>query len=483
MEADALSAAAPRGPADQRGAARGVGTPRSANALLFVLCGVLYLDGLDVSLAGVTLPSIQRDLGLGADQLQWIVSAYVLGYGGLLLLGGRAADLFGRRRVLLAGLGVFGAVSLLIGLTRVAVLLIVARFVKGAAAAFTAPAGLSIITTSFTEGPARNRAMGVYAAVGAAGFSSGLIIGGLLTEVSWRWAFMSAAPAAAVLLVTGWCVIPRDAAPAAAAQRLDAGGAVTLTAAMLAVVWSVVRAPSHGWISGVTLAGFAVALAAAVAFVAVARRHPQPLVRLGLFRTAPLMRAAAGAFALFGAYVAYQFTLTLYLQTTHLWSPLRTALAFLPLGLGIAVSASRTGRFLGRIGTQQMIAAGFAIMTAGYLIVRHLASEPRYPTVLLPAMVLIGVGIGMCFPALNLQATHSLPGHEQGVGAAIVQSSLQLGGAVMVSVAAGLIGSPADAGVLAGYRGALNLVTGTAVLGLVLAALFVLITITSSKKG
>lgn len=481
METEPGPAAAPRRPADHHEADRGAVTPQSAHALLFVLCGVLYLDGLDVSLAGVTLPSIQRDLGLGAAQLQWIVSAYVLGYGGLLLLGGRAADLYGRRRVLLVGLGVFGAVSLLSGLTSVAVLLIAARFIKGAAAAFTAPAGLSIITTSFPEGPARNRAMGIYAAVGATGFSSGLIIGGVLTEVSWRWAFMSAAPAAAVLLMAGWRVIPREAGPGTAGQRLDLGGAATLTAAMLALVWSVVRAPSHGWLSGATLAGFAVALAAVAAFVLIERRHPQPLVRLGLFRTAPLVRAAAGAFALFGAYVAFQFTLTLYLQTTHLWSPLRTALAFLPLGLGIAVSASRTGRFLGRTGTQQMIAAGFAVMTAGYLIVRHLASEPHYTTVLLPAMVLIGAGIGMCFPALNLQATHSLPGHEQGVGAAILQSSLQLGGAVMVSIAAGLIGSPASAAVLAAYRTALNLVTGTAVLGLVLAALFA-VTTSSNKE-
>lgn len=224
MDAEAVPAAAPRGPADQHEAARGAVTPQSAHALLFVLCGVLYLDGLDVSLAGVTLPSIQRDLGLDAAQLQWIVSAYVLGYGGLLLLGGRAADLFGRRRVLLAGLGVFGAVSLLSGLTSVAVLLIAARFIEGSAAAFT-------------DRMARD---------------------------------------------TWGC------RPGTAGQRLDAGGAARLTAAMLAVVWSVVRAPSHGWLSGATLAGLAVALAAVAAFAVIERRHPQPLVRLSLFRTAPL---------------------------------------------------------------------------------------------------------------------------------------------------------------------------------------------------
>ena len=178
--------------------------------LLVVLCGALFLDALDVSMVGVALPSIRADLGLSTASLQWVVSGYVLGYGGLLLLGGRAADLLGRRRVFLAALAVFAVASLFGGLVSTGPLLIAARLVKGMAAAFTAPAGLSIITTTFAEGPARNRALGIYSAFGAAGFSLGLVLSGLLTEISWRWTLLLPAPVAAVVLAAAVRLIPRD---------------------------------------------------------------------------------------------------------------------------------------------------------------------------------------------------------------------------------------------------------------------------------
>src|SRR5205814_6247715 len=185
-------------------------------AILIVLGGALCLDALDVSMVGVALPSIRADLGLSTASLQWVVSGYVLGYGGLLLLGGRAADLLGRRRVFLAALAVFAVASLLGGLVSTGALLIAARFVKGVAAAFTAPAGLSIITTTFSEGPARNRALSVYSAFGAAGFSLGLVLSGLVTEISWRWTLLLPAPVAAVVLAAAVRLLPRDgpAAPA-----------------------------------------------------------------------------------------------------------------------------------------------------------------------------------------------------------------------------------------------------------------------------
>src|SRR5919197_107849 len=198
-------------------------------ALLVVLCGVLFLDGLDVSMVGVALPSIRADLGLSTAQLQWVVSGYVLGYGGLLLLGGRAADLLGRRRVLLVGLSVFTVASLLGGLVSDPPLLIVTRFLKGASAAFTAPAGLSYITTSFAEGPVRNRALSVYTACGASGFSMGLILGGLMTEVGWRWTFLLPVPVAAAILAVAPRVIRRDAAGAGAWRHFDVPGALTIT--------------------------------------------------------------------------------------------------------------------------------------------------------------------------------------------------------------------------------------------------------------
>jgi MFS family permease len=213
---------------------------------LIVLCGVLFLDGLDVSMVGVALPSISEDLDLTTSQLQWIVSGYVLGYGGLLLLGGRVADLLGRRRVLLWALAVFTAASLLGGLVSDPALLVASRFVKGMAAAFTAPAGLSIITTTFPEGPARNKALAIYTACGASGFSFGLILGGLMTEVGWRWTFLLPVPIALAILAVAPRVIRPDAPALGARRSFDIPGALTVTAAMLLFVRTVVEAPSPG---------------------------------------------------------------------------------------------------------------------------------------------------------------------------------------------------------------------------------------------
>src|SRR5918992_4663146 len=200
---------------------------------LVVLCGVLFLVGLAVSMVGVALPSIQEDLDLSTSALQWVVSGYVLGYGGLLLLGGRFADLLGRRRVLLAALAVFTAASIVGGLVNDGTLLVLTRFLKGAAAAFTAPASLSIITTTFQEGPARNRALAIYTACGASGFSLGLVFGGLLTELGWRWTFLLPVPIAIAVLFVARRVIPRDRIIPGGRRRYDVAGAVTITGATL----------------------------------------------------------------------------------------------------------------------------------------------------------------------------------------------------------------------------------------------------------
>src|SRR3954454_17226962 len=204
--------------------------------LMAVLCGVLFLDGLDVSMVGMSLPSIESDLGLTTSQLQWIVSGYVLGYGGFLLLGGRAADLLGRRRVLIGALAGFTVASAVGGLVDDGTLLVATRFLKGAAAAFTAPAGLSIITTRFAEGPERNRALSIYTATGASGFSLGLVLGGLLTELGWRWTFLLPVPIALALLVAAPRLLPRDILGTTQRRSFDLPGAVALTAGMLLLV-------------------------------------------------------------------------------------------------------------------------------------------------------------------------------------------------------------------------------------------------------
>src|SRR5215831_13772041 len=211
-----------------------------ARGALLVLCAALFLDALDVSMIGVALPSIRDDLGMSTSSLQWVVSAYVLGYGGFLLLGGRAADLLGRRRVFLIALGVFVVASTLGGIATDGSVLVITRFVKGLSAAFTAPAGLSIITTSFPEGPARNKALSVYTATGATGFSLGLVFGGLLTEIGWRWVFFLPVPVALVTLIAATRLVPSSPRPLASQRRFDLLGAVGMTAAMLLLVFTLV---------------------------------------------------------------------------------------------------------------------------------------------------------------------------------------------------------------------------------------------------
>src|SRR6478735_6085844 len=412
---------------------------------LVLLCGIVFLDGLDVSMVGVALPSIQADLGLSTSQLQWIVSAYVLGLGGLLLLGGRAADLLGRRRVLFAALAVFTVASLVGGLVDDPTLLIAARFVKGAAAAFTVPAALSLITTTFTEGPNRNKALAIFNAFGASGFSFGLVFGGLLTSADWRLTFLLPVPVAAILLFLIPRYIAKDRPYLGAKRHFDLPGAVLLTAGMLVLVHALVE--ERVW-EGL------LALVALAAFVMVERRTPQPLVRLGIFRSGSLVRANLGAMCLFGAYVGFQFAATLYLQGTLGWSALETALAFLPGGLFVAFGAPRMGAVISRFGTTKPILASTVAFAAGYALFLPVDASPYWAT-LLPVMLLIGLGFTLGYAALNVQATAGVADHEQGLAAGLVQTSFQIGGAVVLAAVSAVVSS--------GYQSAIAVVLGVAV--------------------
>jgi MFS family permease len=440
--------------------------------LLFAVCGALFLDGLDVSMVGVALPSIRDDLGISTSQLQWVVSGYVLGYGGLLLLGGRAADLLGRRRVFLIAVSVFAVASLLGAATSDATLLVATRLVKGAAAAFTAPAALSIITTNFPEGEARNRALSIYTAFGASGFSAGLILGGTLTELGWRWTFLAPAPVAIAIAIAGRRLIPRDTPALARTRRFDAAGALASTAGMLLLVRTVVRAPDVGWGSAETVASFAVAAAILAAFVAIERRSEQPLIRLGILRTPGLVPANVGAAAMAGCYFGFQFAATLFLQSGLGWSALHMAVAFLPAGLLVAFGSTRVGALAARVGTQRLSAAGFVAFVAAYALFLRVDESPNYGVAILPSIILIGVGFMLAFPSLNIQATNGIADHEQGLASGLLQTSFQVGGALVLAVVSAVITSqagpnPDAASLLDALRPTLAIVTGIAVLGLV----------------
>jgi MFS family permease len=446
---------------------------RATWALLVVLCGALFLDGLDISMVGVALPSIGTDLHMSPGSLQWIVSAYVLGYGGLLLLGGRAADLIGRRPVFLTAVAVFGVASLVSAFMSNDTALIVLRLIKGASAAFTVPAGLSIITTTFAEGTARNRALSIYTVCGASGFSLGLVFGGLLTELGWRATLVAPAPVALLIAVVGYRLLPRVPRERLRIGHLDLAGAFTSTGSLLVLVYAVVEAPQRGWGSVATIGLIAASAALMTGFVVIERRHPRPLVRLGILRSRSLVHANISGAVMFGGYVAFQFVVTLYLQNSLDWSPLSMALGFLPAGLLVMASATRMGAVLERVDTPVLIFGGLLALLAGYALFLRVSPSMGYANFLLPTMLLLGVGFALAFPSINAQATAGVAAHEQGLASGLVNTSIQVGGAVVLAVVSAIIGDNphvVHGELLPGMATAIAVVVGVSTFGLLLTA-------------
>jgi EmrB/QacA subfamily drug resistance transporter len=450
--------------------------PTRATGALLVLCAALFLDAMDVSSTGVALPSIRTDLGMSTSSLQWVVSGYVLGYGGFLLLGGRAADLLGRRRMFLISLGVFLVASALGGLANDGTLLIATRFIKGVSAAFTAPAGLSIITTTFPEGEARNRALSIYTATGATGFSLGLVLSGLLTEIGWRWVFFFPVPIALITLLAAIRLVPDQGRPAVSARSFDVAGAVSMTVAMLLLVFTVVEAPEAGWGSARTLASLAVAGVILAAFVAREQRAPYPLVRLGILRSGSLVRANLGAMSLIGGWFGFQFIATLYMQQLRGWSALETGLAILPGGLLVAVLSPRIAPLVARFGVTPLIVAGLSMTVGAYALFLPIGLDSTYATAMLPTFVLAGLGFALAYGPLNIAATNGVAAEEQGLAGGLVNTSFQFGGALVLAVVtavndanAGTDGSPQA--LLDGFQAAIVVSLIAAILGVAATAL------------
>ncbi len=422
-------------------------------------------------MVGVALPSIGTSLKLSTSTLQWVVSGYVLGYGGLLLLGGRAADLLGRRRVFLVALGVFAAASLLGGLVDNGGLLIAARFLKGVSAAFTAPAGLSIITTTFAEGPARNRALSIYTTCGASGFSLGLVLSGLLTSAGWRWTFLSPVPVALIALVFAIRLIPRPkAAERGGSGGYDVAGAITGTGALLLLVFTVTEAQSAGWASLRTIGSLVVVAVLGAAFLLIETRTAHPLVRLGIFRNGSVARANVAGLTIMGSYAGFQFIATLYLQRLLGWSALEMAFAFLPTGALVALSAPRMGAIVDRFGTSRLLPAGSLALLLGYALFLRMDAHSSFLVLVLPSMLLLGIGFALAFPSANIAATDGVADDEQGLASGLVNTAFQVGSALVLAAATAVITAGSHGGTspqaqLAGYRPALLLVTGVALIG------------------
>src|SRR4051812_11715522 len=414
--------------------------------LLVVLGGVVFLDTLDLSLVQVALPAIGSELRLPEGQLQWIVSAFVLGYGGLLLFGGRCADVLGRKRVLVWGLVALIIASILGTVATDGTLLIVARFVKGVTAAFTAPAALSILTTSFSEGHRRNEALGFYAAAAAGGFTFGLVAGGLLTPLSWRHTFAAAVSVALPLLIAALRAVRPDQGTSGTGRRLDVAGALTVTGAFLLFVWAIVEAPSAGWTSARTLGAFVLSAVLLALFVVLERRVDQPLVRLRILRSPLLVRANVGALLLFGCTTALNVVTTLYLQDILGWGPLKTGLIFMASSLVTAVVGPRAGALATRIGATPILLAGAFAIAASSLVFLDIGVTADYK-VIVASRLLTGLGFALAYPTLNIQALAGVRDDEQGLASGLVGSSFQMGGAIVLAIttAATLAHTPAHA--------------------------------------
>jgi predicted MFS family arabinose efflux permease len=314
----------------------------------------------------------------------------------------------------------------------------------------------------------------VYTACGASGFSMGLILGGIMTEVGWRWTFLLPVPFAAAILIAAPRLLAKDAPSERTGRGFDLAGAVTITAGMLMLVRTVVEAPQKGWGSVTTIVSFALAAALLATFVAIEKRVAQPLVRLSIFRSGHILRANFGAAAMAGSYFAFQFVATLYLQSVLGWSALETALAFLPAGLLVAFGSPRIGPLVNRLGTGPLILAAFVAFVAGYALFLRAGLDPSYPTVILPTILLLGVGFALGFPSFNMQGTTGVADHEQGLASGLINTSFQVGGAIVLAIVSAVVGDGTASGsdaqsFLDASHTAVGVVTGVAVLGVLVA--------------
>ena len=402
--------------------------------VLVLICLAQFMVILDATIVNVALPSIQKDLDLSEGNLQWIVNAYTLVFGGFLLLGGRAGDLLGRKRLVLIGLVVFTGASLLDGLASSEGMLIGARALQGLGAALVSPAALSIISTTFEEGAERAKALGVWAAIAIGGSAVGLVLGGTLTQYfSWPWIFFVNVPVGIAAFLLSLRLIP-ESRDEHAHRSYDVAGAVTVTAGLMTLVYAIVSAQSAGWGSARTLGFFALAGVLLSSFVAIELRAKAPLVRLSIFRIRSLLTANVAMFLAASGMFAMFFFNTLYLQHVLGYGPLKAGLAFLPFTAGIMISAGIASQFAPRIGVRPVAAAGMLLTAAGLLLLTQLPVDGTYLANVLPSIALTSLGMGAVFMPLTLVATTGLEDQDQGLASGLFNTSQQIGGALGLAV-------------------------------------------------
>lgn len=411
--------------------------------ILIVLALAQFMVVLDVSIVNVALPAIQKAFHMSQANLQWIVTAYTLTFGGFLLLGGRAADLYGRKKLFLIGTAVFGLASLLDGLSQSGGMLIALRAVQGLTAALMSPAALSIVLVTYKEGHERNTALSVWGAVASGGAAAGVLLGGVITQyLGWRWNFFINVPISLLVALATWRLVPAHESEETH-NELDLPGAVSVTAALMLMVYGLVEAPSHGWTATSTLLYFAISAALFTFFVWNEQRVKHPLVPFHIFRirnvtgaNLSMMPVAAGMFSTF-------FFTSLYAQTVLGYSPVKTGVSILVIPIVIGIVATNVPRLVKKVGYKPILVVAPLFVAASLLWLAQVRVGGNYVHDLLPGFVLLGLGMGAIFVAITIAATSGVQGRESGLASGLLNTSQQVGGAIGLAVLTGLSTSAA----------------------------------------
>src|SRR4029077_5765105 len=439
-------------------AARKTASDRTAGpwAVLVVVCFAQFMVVWDATIVNVALPSIERGLSLSASNLQWVINAYTLTLGGFLLLGGRAGDFLGRKRIFMAGLVLFSAASLANGLATSSLVLIIGRAVQGVGGALVVLAVLSISTTSFTTAIDREKALAVWSGISATGGALGLLLGGLLTSaLSWRWIFLVNVPVGVLVMLATIRIVPESRAPDSK-RAFDAAGATLITAGLGVFVFAIVKSESYGWSSGLTWALLVGGLGLIAAFLALERRSSAPLMRLGIFRT-PGLGAASVILALTsGAAIATFFFVSLYLQQVLGFDPFSGGLALLPFSAGIVSGATIARKAVPRFGPRAVAHVGIALGFVGLLVLSRVPVDGHYASSVLVGVLPLSLGLGLTFLPITLIATNRVEARDAGLASGILNTAQQMGATVGLAVLSTLAAS----GTLQGAAGARTLQIG-----------------------
>ena len=409
--------------------------------VLVIACLAQFMVVLDATVVNIALPSVQRGLHFSAANLQWVVNGYTLIFGGFLLLGGRAADLLGRKRLFIAGVILFSAASLLNGVAQSSGMLIVGRGLQGLGGALVSPAALSIVTTTFSDGEQRTKALGVWSAIAAGGAAVGLLMGGVLTDIaSWRWVFFVNVPVgiATVLLALRYV---KESRMDVAHRSYDAAGAVTVTGGLVVLVYAIVKAQAYGWGSPQTLGLGAVAIALLAAFLVIETRAKAPLMRLSIFRIRTLAVADTSLLLVASAMFGMFFFASLYVQEVLHYSPLTAGLAFLPVSAGIMVGAGVAQQLIKRLGVRVVSIIGITLATAGMLVLTQLPVHGSYAGNLLVGLVPMSIGMGLTFVPITLLGTSGVRGEDAGLASGLFNTAQQVGGSLGLAILSSLAAS------------------------------------------